>query len=70
MGLKWLDEIEAQLDSSAPYYVPRLIATIRAYDQTLNELREGIEEVSKLLDDYSKKNEEEKRARLSRQQEG
>jgi hypothetical protein len=25
----WLDEIEAQLDASVPYYVPSLIAEIR-----------------------------------------
>ncbi len=25
----WLDEIEAQIDESVPYYVPRLIAEIR-----------------------------------------
>jgi len=29
--LKWLDEIEAQMDSTVPYYVPRLIAEIRRY---------------------------------------
>ena len=25
----WLDEIEAQIDGTVPYYVPRLIAEIR-----------------------------------------
>jgi hypothetical protein len=27
--MDWLDEIEAQIDDSVPYYVPRLIAEIR-----------------------------------------
>jgi hypothetical protein len=38
-NLRWLDEIEAQADSTVPYYVPRLIAEIRHLERVLALMR-------------------------------
>lgn len=39
VDLRWLDEIEAQADSTIPYYVPRLIAEIRHLERVLALMR-------------------------------
>lgn len=33
--MEWVDEIEAQIDDTVPYYVPRLIAKIRTLHKLL-----------------------------------
>lgn len=38
-NLKWLDDIEAQIDGTVPYYVPRLIAEIRHLERVLALMR-------------------------------
>jgi len=37
--LRWLDEIEAQLDDTVPLYVPRLIAEIRQLRRALEQAK-------------------------------
>jgi hypothetical protein len=46
----WLDEIEAQIDSTVPFYVPRLIATIRAQRAQLLEMRLKANQLGDLVD--------------------
>lgn len=36
----WLDEIEAQIDSTVPYYVPRLVAEVRRLRAALMKARQ------------------------------
>jgi hypothetical protein len=43
---RWLDDIEAQLDSTAPYYVPHLIKEIRHLDRMLEQLRAWCDSMS------------------------
>lgn len=40
IDLKWLDEIEAQADSTCPYYLPRLIAECRTLASVLAQTRQ------------------------------
>jgi hypothetical protein len=39
--LRWLDEIETQIDSTVPYYVPRLIQEIRHLERVIARFRNG-----------------------------
>ena len=47
MAKDWLDEIESQLDSTVPYYLPRLIAELR-------NLRERVNRKPAFLTDYQR----------------
>jgi capsule polysaccharide export protein KpsE/RkpR len=38
----WLDDIDAQMDSTVPYYVPRLVAEVRSLRRQLTEAQQQV----------------------------
>jgi hypothetical protein len=47
----WLDEIEAQIDETVPYYVPRLIAEIRRLRNALESVGEDIKQARQMIEE-------------------
>ena len=37
--LKWVDDIEAQIDDTVPYYVPHLLSEIRLMQEEIDRLK-------------------------------
>ena len=62
MTSDWLDEIEAQLDSTVPFYVPRLIAEIRRLHKA-----QGQEEGARMAPQEDRRSSIVRRDRMSEQ---